>query len=1012
MLDAAAAAVAWELADLSGECVQVGAAEPSEAAPVQEAAAQRRSPATELLLAATPEVDEHGVALLDAFFDDADPGSPHTVTVDWGDGSRSVYEVQPGVLSLGAAHQYLDEPAGAATGGGYAVAVRLVDAAGAEVASSTTIAVNNVAPSNLQIHLPGAVDESGAATLELSFDDPGMLDAHTIEVDWGDGSALEVLRPPVGSRHVVATHGYLDDDPAGTPVDDYVVNIRVADDDGGAAAASARIQVSNVAPSNLRLDRPTPVDENGLMRLAGSFEDPGTQDAHLVEIDWGDGSALDVLPIAAGERLFAATHRYLDDNPSRTASDAYAVSVRLIDDDGGETFAATTATVHNVGPTNVLFLLPAAIDEHGVATLELSFDDPGSLDRHTVTIDWGDGTPLETVSLAAASRSLVATHRYLDDDPTGTADDVYAVRASIRDDDGGVSNIGKLLTVRNVAPMGVTVRPTTGTVDEGAPMAIEVSFADPGTRDEHAWQIDWGDGTATAGRVAGRSFLASHVYADDGDYAVTVSIVDDDGGEGLAESRVAVANVAPTLRLSVDESRIAPIDEGGTTQVRITGVFSDPGFDNPLNAAAPPGGVRETAESFEYEVDWGDGHTTGRIPLPDVNGSPGTASAGAIGQTFAHQYVDNDLDGVRDARYAVRVTVYDDDGGFDSQTFDVIVYNVNPTLKPVVATDVNIKGETTLTLLFDDPAAAGFESFQILVDWGDRLSTPDPLARFAVEQTYDGPTPQTFTFTHVYAGPPDPLNPAAKIVISVKIRDDDFGTATSRPDLDPLTIDGQSNIETVAISNPGTGKEAIRIDTTPSAPPLTFPERPAAPMAAPSAAPPPATAANIDVGGSAGDSQAASERYFELRVINPDGTMSEGYRLRPEALDDLPGLFRNLPDNHYAIFLVQSETNVRRLVIEVYVRNGKLIDPGDDTEGARDRPPTDDAASPEAAPQTRGETPSATIHRHGALAGMALALAGAGRQRRRQLDDALANATPQQWNRLKTTAALRRHKPR
>ena len=32
-----------------------------------------------------------------------------------------------------------------------------------------------------------------------------------------------------------------------------------------------------------------------------------------------------------------------------------------------------------------------------------------------------------------------------------------------------------------------------------------------------------------------------------------------------------------------------------------------------------------------------------------------------------------------------------------------------------------------------------------------------------------------------------------------------------------------------------------------------------------------------------------------------------------------------------------------RLVIEVYVRAGKLIDPGDDTEGTRDRPPTDEA---------------------------------------------------------------------
>jgi hypothetical protein len=60
-------------------------------------------------------------------------------------------------------------------------------------------------------------------------------------------------------------------------------------------------------------------------------------------------------------------------------------------------------------------------------------------------------------------------------------------------------------------------------------------------------------------------------------------------------------------------------------------------------------------------------------------------------------------------------------------------------------------------------------------------------------------------------------------------------------------------------------------------------------------------------------------------------------------LNNLPDLFLKLPDNHYAIYLVRIETNTERLVIEVYVRNGKVIDPSDDSEGTRDRPPTDEA---------------------------------------------------------------------
>jgi hypothetical protein len=387
----------------------------------------------------------------------------------------------------------------------------------------------------------------------------------------------------------------------------------------------------------------------------------------------------------------------------------------------------------------------------------------------------------------------------------------------------------------------------------------------------------------------------------------------------------------------------------------------------------------------------------------------------------------------------VTVTVLDDDGGSSAKTFEVIVYNTNPTLDPVAATAVNTKGETTLTLTFDDLGAPGVESFEILIDWGDRLTTADPLERFVVESPHDGPTPQTFSFLHTYSGPPDPLSPAADIVISVKIRDDDFGSLTSRPDADPLTIDGQSNIETVAITNPGLGAEPFRIDTTPQVAILTFPERVAAAVDLVTAEVRGTTVVSGDEGGSAGDSRATSERYLELRVINPDGSLGEGYRLPAAALNNLQALFRKLPDNHYAIYLVQSETNVRRLVIDVFVRNGKVIDPGDDSEGARDRPPTDEAnaapaeVQPEELPAaddeaatssavepkvgTDGElrplhASSSAVYHRTALAGVALALSGAGRDWQQQIEQALVKAKPNEWKRLRTAGHRRKRKPK
>jgi hypothetical protein len=153
----------------------------------------------------------------------------------------------------------------------------------------------------------------------------------------------------------------------------------------------------------------------------------------------------------------------------------------------------------------------------------------------------------------------------------------------------------------------------------------------------------------------------------------------------------------------------------------------------------------------------------------------------------------------------------------------------------------------------------------------------------------------------------------------------------------------------------------------------------------------------------------------------------------------------------------------------VFVRNGKLIDPGDDSEGARDRPPTDEAkpapelklpadavpqedaainkgaaatapggsqaasvvptaeaawfgplAAPAATESPKGghsELPhrigsSSAIYHRTALAGVALALSSAGRDWQRQLDRALAAAKPNQWKRLKTAGHRRPRKPR
>ncbi|MBX3434714.1 MAG: PKD domain-containing protein [Pirellulales bacterium] len=1180
LLDAAGPGLALDALMTSGDHVQAAPLAPADdggatADSIPIAGSPGNTAPSNLVIAPLAPINEGQVAELLFEFTDPDATDSHTVEIDWGDGSPvESFSLVAGSRFFGTTHQYPDDNPTATPLDLNTVSVKVIDGSGETVEGIATIQVSNVAPSNLQLQLQSVINENNLATLELTFSDPGTLDAHTIEIDWGDGSPIETFALTLGTRDFNTTHQYLDDNPTGTPFDLNTVTVRVLDDDGGVGVATGVIRVNNVPPSNLVIDPIAAIDENGTATLNLSFVDPGSLDTHTVEIDWGDGSPLQVIAVAPGARTLTAAHQYLDDNPTGTSQDTYGVQVRVLDDDGGEVAGGASVVVRNVAPSNLVLVPPATIDENGVATLQLSFDDPGSLDVHTVDIDWGDGSPLETVTLAVGARTLAVTHQYLDDDPTGTPADVYQINVTLRDDDGGQAAAMTTVEVRNVAPSAVTVAIAPG--NEGSVFTAQVDFVDPGSLDTHTIEIDWGDGTATVvGPATGRTFVATHVYADNGAYTVQARVVDDDTGIGLGSAPVVVSNVAPALAvvgdqtiaegsllslavigmftdpgfdnplntidpanggevaetftytinwgdgtpldagvptidqvggvgvltaasfggehiyadngvytvevrvfdddggvalqtfvvtvtnvdptltgvdapLTVDEGQaftlaglgvgvtdpgfdnplnagnaanggeveetftgvsidwgdgtpivpvtvfprvsgspgvpttaglvhaphtyadnglytvtvqlsdddgpvvsrtfqiqvnnVAPtltlttvdyvINEGQTLVIPDLATFTDPGFDNPLNAGNAANGG-ETAELFTYTIDWGDGTPLEFFAAPDVrtSGSPGVLTAGSF--AGSHFYADNDADN----KYTITVTLYDDDGGVDVKTIEVTVLNVNPTLDPLAATDVTSAGTTTLTLSFVDPGA---DSFEVLVDWGDKLHLP-PADRFVVATVYAGPTPETFVLLHQYQGPPDPLNPAADITITVKIRDDDFHT--------PGVIQqGESNVQFVVISNPGTGQEFFFVELTARPPAIQFPPRTDSGSAPTESVPPVQSRTAFDQRGAAGEAKVGDERYFELRVIEPDGSQSAGYRLPNDAISDLPGLFRNLPDNRYAIYLVQPQTGSRRLVIEVFVRNGKLIDPGDDTEGARDRPPTDDAAKPHAEP--------------------------------------------------------------
>lgn len=201
----------------------------------------------------------------------------------------------------------------------------------------------NVEPT-LSLTTNSPLEEGGTAILNGTYFDPGVLDTHTVTIDWGDGTVQANLAVSGGAFSF--NHQYTDDNAA----DRYDATVTIVDKDGGATTQTIPIVVTNVAPI-VDVEITSNLDENGVAILTGSILDPGT-DSFNATIDWGDGTST-VLPLAAGTTEFTTTHQYLDDGPSPgngTSSDDYAVVVTVTDDDGDSGSANAVTTVNNVAP--------------------------------------------------------------------------------------------------------------------------------------------------------------------------------------------------------------------------------------------------------------------------------------------------------------------------------------------------------------------------------------------------------------------------------------------------------------------------------------------------------------------------------------------------------------------------------------------------------------------------------------------------------------------------------------
>ena len=254
---------------------------------------------------------------------------------------------------------------------------------------------------------------------------------------------------------------------------------------------------------------------------------------------------------------------------------------------------------NNQGPSVTADSGTVSVNEGQTATNAGGFSDPES---NPVTLSASRGT------VSSPSPGRWSWSFGTNDGPTQSG----PVTITATDDKGESGSVTFTLNVANVPPSVLLDPSQDKTIDEGETLSVAATFSDPGWADTYSSLISWGtpSGDTSAGSVSvttsgppadGGSVSGSHAYGDDGSFAVSIGVSDDDGGTGSAGFTASVANVAPT----------ATIDEAGTTLVNGVPTFiAHEGVPVPFKGRSTDPG----SDDLTLTWSWGDGP-----PAPDVS---------------------------------------------------------------------------------------------------------------------------------------------------------------------------------------------------------------------------------------------------------------------------------------------------------------------------------------------------------------------------------------------------------
>jgi YVTN family beta-propeller protein len=334
----------------------------------------------------------------------------------------------------------------------------------------------------------------------------------------------------------------------------------------------------------------------------------------------------------------------------------------------------------------------------------------------------------------------------------------YPINVTIHHDSAPNASAKSTATVADpavAATGGFTVSATEGANSGSQTVA---TFTDPGGAEaltDYSAIIAWGDNTTSAGTINYSNGVftvsGSHQYAEEGSYAIAVTIHHDSAPDATAKSTASVADpaVAATGGFAVRAT------EGANSGSQTVATFTDPGG-------------AEALTDYSATIAWGDNATSsGTI----------TYSNGVFTVSGSHQYAE-------EGSYPITVTIHHDSAPNATANSSAAVADAN-----LDATGQNSNGQEGIPLssavaLFTDADPNGTTSdYTATINWGDG----SPASSGTISPTF------AVNGSHTYAE-------EGAYTVSVTIRDQGGSAATAMSTVTIAIV-----APTASISGPGNG---------------------------------------------------------------------------------------------------------------------------------------------------------------------------------------------------------------